>query len=331
MSQTESQNASRTSISELIEGQKVEEIFLIREASMRETKTGKNYIAAQLGDASGSIVTRLWDARPRDIDTFKAGNFVRVRAHVESYQGKPQLVVEGFKPVDAAEVDSMAFMPTTPKDLDQMQEQLKELIKSVKDSHLLSLLESFFGDTEFLRRFSHSPAASAFHHAYVGGLLEHSLSVARLGASAAEEHPQELDRDLMVVGGLLHDLGKTYELSSGPVFDYTDAGRLIGHIIMGCLEAERRMLALSDFPVELKRQVLHLIASHHGQKEFGAPILPCTPEAFALHHCDNLDAKMRASFDAPPQSEGDQWSDYQRMLGVRVHKGSSKSKADATG
>ncbi len=329
MSPTESENTGRTRISELIEGQRLDEVFLVREASMRETKTGKNYIAAQLGDASGSIVTRLWDARPRDIDTFKAGIFLRVRAHVESYQGKPQLVVEGFKPVDAAEVDSMAFMPTTPKDLDQLQEQLQELIKSVKDPHLLALLESFFSDEEFLSRFSRSPAASAFHHAYVGGLLEHSLSVARLGAAAAEEHPRELDRDLMVIGGLLHDLGKVYELSAGPVFDYTDAGRLIGHIIMGCLEAERRMLALSDFPVELKRQVLHLIASHHGQKEYGAPVLPCTPEAFALHHCDNLDAKMRASFDAPAQSAGEQWSDYQRMLGVRVHKG--KPKADATG
>jgi 3'-5' exoribonuclease len=288
----------RVNVSDLVEGLSVEETYLVREASMRETRTGKNYIAAKLSDSTGTIVTRMWDAQASHAAGFKAGAFVSVRGHVESYQGKPQLIVDSFKPVSSG----------------------SSLVRSVKDKPLRSLLESFFGDGDFAARFRRVPAAAEFHHAYVGGLLEHTVAVALTASGVAESRPDELDRDLLVAGALLHDIGKAYELGAGPDMGYTDAGRLIGHIVMGCLEAEKRMAAIPDFPTETRRQVLHLIVSHHGQREFGSPVLPATPEALALHHIDNLDAKIRAAADAEAQPGDDAWSDYMRMLGVRVYQ-----------
>ncbi len=309
----------RVNVEELVEGLSVEEVYLVREASMRETRTGKNYIAAQLADATGKIAARVWDAQPAHAQAFKPGAFLRLRGHVESYQGQAQLVVGSFRTVEAAEVEMEAFLPATPKDPAELEKKLKALIKSVKDQPLGALLEAFFGDADFAARFRRSPAASDYHHAYVGGLLEHTVSVAGSAAGAAEEH-EELDRDLLVAGALLHDLGKVWELSAGPAFDYTDAGRLLGHIVMGVLEAEKRMAAIPDFPVETRRQMLHLLASHHGQREFGSPVLPQTAEALALHHLDNLDAKVRAAADAEPRSPEEPWSEFQRMLGVRVYR-----------
>ncbi len=310
----------RTTVEELVEGTAVDEVFLVRESSMRETRTGKNYIAAKLADSTGSITTRMWDATPAHAAQFKAGGFVRVRGRVESYQGQPQLVVNSLREVDGAEVDSAAFMPTTPKDVDELEKELDRLVKSVSDESLRALLGAFFDDEDFRSRFCRAPAASDFHHAYGAGLLEHTVAVAVTAEKVAQSRPEDIDHDLLVSGALLHDIGKTYELTAGPSFDYTDAGRLLGHIVMGCLEAEKRMGALPDFPTETRRQVLHLIISHHGQREFGSPVLPATPEALALHHIDNLDAKIRAAADTSPQPGDDAWSDYQRMLGVRIYQ-----------
>ncbi len=310
----------RTTVEELVEGISVDEVYLVKESSMRETRNGKNYIAAKLSDSTGGITTRMWDATPAHAAQFKAGVFVRVRGRVESYQGQPQLVVSSFRPVGDDEVDAGSFMPATPKDIAELEKELERLVASVKDEPLRALLEVFFGDENFRALFSRVPAAADFHHAYVAGLLEHTVAVATTAGKVAESRPDDLDHDLLVTGALLHDLGKVYELTAGPNFEYTDAGRLIGHIVMGCLEAEKRMASIPDFPAETRRQVLHLIVSHHGQREFGSPVLPATPEALALHHIDNLDAKIRAAADTAPQPGDDAWSDYQRMLGVRIYQ-----------
>jgi 3'-5' exoribonuclease len=310
----------RVGVGELVEGLSVDEVFLVKDASMRSSRNGKNYIAAQLADATGSITTRMWDAQPGNAAGFRAGSFIRVRGHVESYQGALQLVVTSFRPVEQKDVDLGAFMATTPRDLAELESLLLGLVDSVADAPLKALLDSYFRSEEFMARFRRSPAASEYHHAYVGGLMEHSVCVAQLAARMAEDRSGELDRDLLLTGALLHDIGKAYELTAGPTFDYTDPGRLVGHIVMGCIETDKRMAALPDFPVETRRQVLHLIASHHGQREFGSPVLPATPEALALHHLDNLDAKVRASVDAAPQAADESWSDFQRMLGVRIYK-----------
>jgi 3'-5' exoribonuclease len=311
---------ARTSVEELVEGVSVDEVFLVKESSMRETRNGKNYIAAKLSDSTGSITTRMWDATPAHAAQFKGGAFVRVRGRVEGYQGQPQLVVSSFRLMEDGEVDAGAFMPVTPKDIAELEKELDRLVESVEDKPLRALLQAFFSDDNFRALFSRVPAAADFHHAYVAGLLEHTVAVAATAEKVAESRPDDLDRDLLVAGALLHDLGKAYELTAGPNFDYTDAGRLLGHIVMGCLEAEKRMAGIPDFPAETRRQVLHLIISHHGQREFGSPVLPATAEALALHHIDNLDAKIRAAADTSPQPGDDAWSDYQRMLGVRIYQ-----------
>lgn len=310
----------RVNVADLAEGQSVEEVYLVKSGSLREARNGKSYVAAELADATGSVAARAWDARPEHAGVFRTGSYVRVRGFVETYQGSLQMVLNSFRPVDAADVDMNAFLPATEADVKDLESRLLKLCGSVKDGPLAALLAAFFRDAEFLERFRTSPAASDFHHACLGGLLEHTVGVAELADLAASGRP-ELDRDLLVAGALLHDVGKVWELSAGPSFDYTDDGRLLGHIVLGVLEVERRLSSLKDFPAETRRPLLHLLASHHGQREFGSPVLPVTAEALALHHLDNLDAKTRAAAEAgaEPGSVGADWSDFQKMLGVRVY------------
>ena len=307
----------RVNIEDLAEGLNVEETYLVREGSIREARNGKSYIAAELGDSTGSISTRVWDARPEQAGIFRAGSYVLVRGFVETYQGNPQLVVSSFRPVDAADVDARAFLPSSDEDAGELEERLLAVCARVKDAALAEVLAAFFRDPEFMELFRLSPAAVEFHHACLGGLMEHTLGVAEAAEATAAARP-ELDRDLLVTGALLHDVGKVWELAATPAFEYTDEGRLLGHIVMGVLEAEKRMAAIEGFPPETRRQLLHLIISHHGQREYGSPVLPVTAEALALHHLDNLDAKIRAAGEAQPQMGGD-WSEFRKMLGVRIY------------
>ena len=307
----------RTNIEDLAEGLSVEETYLVTEGSLREARNGKSYIAAALADATGSVSARVWDARPEQAGVFRAGSYVRVRGFAETYQGSLQLVVSSFRPVAPGEVEARAFLPATEADPAELERRLAAVSGRVQDQALAGLLQAFFGDGEFMGRFRESPAAVEFHHACLGGLLEHTVAVAESAEATAAARP-ELDRDLLVAGALLHDVGKVWELSASPAFDYTDDGRLVGHIVMGVLEADRRMAAIEGFPAETRRQLLHLLASHHGQREYGSPVLPVTAEALALHHLDNLDAKVRAAVEAPTPMGGD-WSEFRKMLGVRVY------------
>jgi 3'-5' exoribonuclease len=287
----------RVNVEDLAEGLNVEETYLVKEGSIREARNGKSYIAAELADATGSISTRVWDARPEQAGIFRAGSYVLVRGFVETYQGSLQLVVNSFRPVDPREVDARAFLPSSAGDIVELEERLLALCGRVKDPALSELLAAFFRDKEFMEFFRQAPAAVEFHHACLGGLMEHTLAVAE-SAEATAAARSELDGELLVAGALLHDVGKVWELASLPTFDYTDDGRLLGHIVMGALEAERRIKAIEGFPPETRKQLLHLLVSHHGQREFGSPVLPVTAEALALHHLDNLDAKIRAAAEA---------------------------------
>jgi 3'-5' exoribonuclease len=308
----------RVNIEDLAEGLNVEETYLVKEGSIREARNGKSYIAAELTDATGSISTRVWDARPEQAGIFRTGCYVRVRGFVETYQGNLQLVVSSFRPVPAGDVDAAAFLPSSDADPAELEERLLAICSRIKDKALAELLAGFFRDAEFMELFRRSPAAVEFHHACIGGLMEHTVAVADSAEATAAARP-ELDRDLLVAGALLHDVGKVWELASTPAFDYTNDGRLLGHILMGAMEAEKRIRAIEGFPEETRKQLLHLIVSHHGQREFGSPVLPVTAEALALHHLDNLDAKIRAAGEAQPQMGGD-WSDFRKMLGTRIYR-----------
>ncbi len=310
-------------VKDLAAGMQVDEVFLVKESSLAKTKKGDDYIRATLSDSSGDVHLRRWDAKPALFtECYPSGAFVRVRAMVEEYQGKMQLVAREERPVAPSEVELSDFMAASPYDTDEMLAELDTIVETVGDKGLRELLESFMKDDKLRAKLVAAPAAYAYHHAYTGGLLEHTLWVTRQGAAICEVNDR-LDRDLLLTGCILHDIGKVEELSSEPGFDYTDSGRLMGHITIGTLmvrERGRKVKALRREHLDL---VCHYILSHHGQREYGAPVLPATAEAVAIHHLDNLDAKIMAitsmiANDPDPESS---WTEYSRMFEGRIYKG----------
>jgi len=314
---------ARTNISDLAAGVQVDEVYLVKDSSLAKTKKGDDYIRATISDSTGSVHLRRWDASPEVFSTcYPTGAFVRVRGSVEEYQGKLQVVARGEMPVAPSEVDTGDFMEATPFDEGEMLAELDELAASVTDDGLRALLDAFFGDAKFRERFAKAPAAHAYHHAYVGGLLEHTVSVTRQGAAICGVNDR-LDRDLLVTGCLLHDIGKTEELSSEPGFEYTDPGRLLGHIPIGTLMVRERGRKLKILSREQLDLVCHYVLSHHGQREYGAAVVPATAEAVAIHHLDNLDAKVQAAShmienDPDPAAR---WTDYSRIFEGKLYKG----------
>ncbi len=310
--------AKRTSISDLQERQQVSEVFLVSRSAVAETKNGRPYLALTLADRSGEIEARFWD-RPdaADLagDTARPGGFVQVEATAESYNGKLQLKLNALAAVDESGLDAAHFFPVSPRNAEEMAGELQERIKSVHNRQLRSLLSALFkGET--LERFLLAPAAKRMHHAYQGGLVEHSLSVAALAEAVAAHYPA-LNRDLLLTGALLHDIAKIEEFTGPrPPIDYTDRGRLLGHLVMG-VDMMRQAARKVKLPQDLENQVAHLILSHHGQLEFGSPVVPMTAEALILHQVDDMDAKMNfvGNLQAGLSPEaGLQWTAYQKPL-----------------
>ncbi|WP_457573937.1 3'-5' exoribonuclease YhaM family protein [Desulfolithobacter sp.] len=301
-------------IDQLQEGQQVHDVFLVSRKTLAETKAGKPYLSLTLMDRTGDIEGRVWDNATRYDAQAEVGTFIRLHATAKSYQGRLQLGITSLEQVDADTVQLEDFIPASPRDPEEMQAELRRIIALVQDAHLQPLLAAMFrGET--LKQFVRAPAAKKMHHAYIGGLIEHTLSVTGMAMRTADHYPA-LNRDLLIAGALLHDIAKIreFEFTSVP-FEYTDSGRLLGHLVLGSEMVRQQAAAIEDFPADLLDQLLHLILSHHGRHEFGAPVLPMTPEALILHHLDDMDAKMnyidglRASME-----EGLHWSDYQRPL-----------------
>ena len=314
--------SGRKYVQELSAGDVFDGVLLVKEVSLGTTKTGSLYVRATLADRTGSLKAVRWDADERSLGDFPQNGYVRVRGRVESYRGELQIKIEKARAAKDAEVDVSEFQVNSSEDTAEMQKEIKRLARSVKDASLSALLKSFFlEDKDFLERFSRAPGASSYHHAYVGGLLEHTLWVTKQADAVAKEN-ERLQRDLLVAAALLHDIGKMDELSSDPGFSYTDEGYFIGHIVLGTLEVDRRIAAAEGFPADLRLELLHLLLSHHGQKEYGSPVVPATPEAIALHHVDNLDAKVQAADAAmkTPAAEGARWSEYSKMLSARIFR-----------
>ena len=313
---------ARKTIQELAPGDTFDGVLLVNEASLATTKTGKYYVRAMLGDRTGSLKANRWDADQGTLADFPLNGYVRIRGVVESYRGQVQLKIEKARAAREGEVEPADFEVVSEEDVGEMVKELKRLARSVKDGHLSALLKSFFlDDRKFLDRFSRAPGASSYHHACIGGLLDHTLWVAKEADAVAGKNDR-LWRDLLVTGALLHDIGKMDELSTDPGFSYTDAGYFIGHIVLGTIEVEKRIGQIEGFPADLRLEILHLMLAHHGQKEYGSPVMPATPEAIALHHIDNLDAKVQAADAAmgAPAQEGARWSEYNKMLSVRVFR-----------
>jgi len=306
-------------VNSLSEGNSVEEVFFVKESSLRTARTGSLYLDAVLADRTGSIPAKLWRAEENTLQRVPRGGYVRVRGFVESYRNTLQLKIEDAAPVRAEDIDPQDYHAASERDVEEMKEEMKGLVGAVKGRDLKKLLGRVF-DGPFAEEFASAPAASSYHHAYRGGLLEHTVAVAKAARACAKLDPR-LDPDLLLAGALLHDVGKAHELACDPGPDYTDEGRLLGHMFLGAKRVDEAIASTEGFPPLLRLRLLHMILSHHGQHEFGAPVLPATPEALALHHLDNIDAKVQAAAPAiePDASDGN-WTDYMRMLSVRVFK-----------
>lgn len=302
-------------IRDLQENQQITETFLVSRFNQAETRAGKPYLALSLMDKSGEIEARLWDRAEQFAPLAAEGSFITVQATVEQFNGQLQLKLQHISAVPEATLLLNDFFPTSRRSQEEMLTELKKRIKSIQNKALRRLMEIIFsGDT--LTRFAQAPAAKKMHHAYLGGLIEHTLSMAHMAEAVAGHYPL-INADLLLAGVLLHDLAKIDEFDwARPPFNYTDQGRLVGHLVLGVEKLRRAADQVPELPPETVDQLAHLILSHHGQLEFGSPVLPMTPEALLLHHIDDMDAKMNYLEGLQAQLEGEehQWTAFQRPL-----------------
>lgn len=307
-------------------GTLVEQVFLVAEKDLRTTKKGGLFIMAKLRDRTGELPSVMWDATQALFAAIPQGGYALVKGRVGEFGGALQIVIEAMRPARENEVDLNDFLAVGPSDPEKMFRRLKELMAEVERPALRALLEAMWADEPLVAALKRAPAAEKLHHAYLGGLLEHTLSVAE-AARLMAGHYTDLDKDLLLVGVLWHDLGKTRELAYQQSFGYTDAGKLVGHISLGVLMLEEKIAAVRaagvEFPDDLANVVRHLVLAHHGTHEFGSPKLPMTAEAFAIHHLDNLDAKLHAFF-RDVKADGDparRWTGFNKMFGGSLFKG----------
>jgi len=274
------------------ENQPVVSFFAVASKQVRSRKDGSGqYMALTLGDRTGQIESRMWENFAESAAGFEQGDVVKVRAEVCRYNGRLQLNLEKLRLAAADEVELADYVPHTQKDVEELWSTLVRTVDSFSDLSLQALLRSFFDDPVFAAAFREAPAAKSLHHAWLGGLLEHVVSLVGICELAARHYP-EINRDLLLTGAILHDIGKLEELRWGTSFDYTLQGQLVGHITLGIAMIEKKLAALPDFPPALRILVEHMVLSHHGKLEFGSPKLPMIPEAVLLHYLDDLDAKM---------------------------------------
>ena len=282
-------------VGSLKEGMKVDSVFALRSKELRSTRAREAYLSMELADRSGRTVAVMF--RPdRAAEAVPSGSIVRVRGTVTVYRGTPRVSVDSMTP--AADFLAADMLPSGPRDIQELVSELRALVRSVKEPGLSKLLRAVFGEKTFFEKFRECPAAQTYHHAYIGGLLEHTVTVATMCACLAGFYPT-VDRDLLVTGALLHDIGKVDELTFGTSIEYTDAGRLLGHVVLGERRLRAALEGMSDaFPSDLAVRLSHIIISHHGELEWGAPKRPSTLEALILHHADNTDAKTTGFVEA---------------------------------
>lgn len=306
----------RQFVQDLQEGDRVSEVFLVKAARLAETRAGKAYIQLTLMDKSGAIDGPVWERAEELFGACALGAPLLVQAVVQSYRERLQLKIETVEAVAAAEVDMGDFVPSCPHDLGELGQRVQDLVANLEDPFLRKLLRRFLKKEPMWQRFQESPAAKGIHHAYLGGLLEHSLSVAELAGDMAGHYPG-IDRSLLIAGALLHDVGKVEELQMEvALIEYTARGRLKGHLVIGSEMVAAEAGRIKDFPGELLDQLQHLILSHHGRQEYGSPTVPMTLEAFVLSFLDDLDAKMNLMEQLRGKlvEPGLQVTEYQRSL-----------------
>lgn len=284
-------------IADLQPSQLVTGTFLVLAKDVRQKKSGEPYLSLTLADRTGDIDAKMWDNVDKVLDAFDRDDFVRVKGMAQIYQNRLQFTVHTLAPVPASDVDLADYFPASARDPEEMFAELRGHIESVANPHLRALLEALMNDTDIARKFKRAPAAKTIHHAWLGGLLEHVLSLCKLVKLVAPHYPH-LDADLVLTGAIIHDLGKIEELTYDRAFGYSDDGQLLGHILMGLRLIDDKVRQLPDFPPKLKTLVDHMVLSHHGELEFGSPKVPLLGEALLLHHLDNMDSKIECMRNA---------------------------------
>ncbi|MBN2283062.1 MAG: HD domain-containing protein [Deltaproteobacteria bacterium] len=311
----------RIFVKDIRPGQAVNDLFLVMEKNMAVSQKGNPYLSLRLRDSSGEMEGRVWENAEALSKTFDRGDIILIRSRAVSYKNMTQLSITDLSVPESTAIEPADYFPTTRSDRREMFEMLLTYIDRMSNPHLKALLERIFKDPETVRAFMNVPAAKGFHHSYIGGLLEHTLSVTQLLETFADHYPGT-DRDLILAGGMLHDIGKIKEISYARVIDYTDEGRLIGHIILGFELVNEKMAGLPDFPEELALQLRHIMLSHHGDLAYGSPKRPKTVEALIVNHIDDLDAKVNAFRESiDDANEESNWTRYHRLLERFIYKG----------
>ena len=308
--------------SNIQDNQAVDSLFLVSAKNHGVTKGGNSYLVLKLLDRSGEIEGRVWD-RADDLGRgFDKNDFVRVRGQALLYQGKVQIRVQDVMRVDENQIAAEDFLPRSSFDPDAMLEALQTILREIKNPHLLDLAESFFADQELMHLLKRAPGAKTIHHPFLSGLLEHTLSLLKLILKVVENY-NGVDVDLLLMGGFLHDIGKVYEFSYERAVEYTDAGQLLGHLVMEVEMVDQKIASIPEFPPELAMLVKHMMVSHHGAYEFGSPKLPQTLEAVMLHSLDDLDGKIQAIQSLPDKEPGSKWTAFHRAYGRSFYRRSA--------
>lgn len=296
--------------------------YLCKQKQSLKTTTGKTYYSLELQDKTGTITGKVWDLN-KDIGTFEEKDIIKIDANVTIFKGMLQLKILKIRKSREGEYENSDYIPTTDKDISQLYDQLLNLINSVSTNHLKKLLQNIFlHDPHVSANIKTHSAARNIHHGYLGGLMEHSVYVAQLCDFLAPRY-KFVNRDILITGALIHDMGKIYELSSFPDNDYTDEGELMGHIVIGVEMLTKHVNAIDDFPVEYIKHLKHLIISHHGALEFGSPQVPKTIEAIILHSADKTDSSIKIYEEVLEKSmvkQGQTWSDFQPTIKLKVRK-----------
>lgn len=308
-------------LKDIKQGEKISSSFLVAEKNMAFSLKGSPYLTVKLKDKTGELDGKVWDNAVEFDQQFKKGDIIAVEGRANTYKNSIQISIVGIKKCNWEEVEPTDYLPGAKGDVDGMFNELLEHVDTVQNEALHTLLYAFLKDEKTAELFKRAPAAKGFHHIYLGGLLEHSLSVVRLLVKIAEHYPH-LDRDMLIAGGLLHDIGKIYEFSYDQLIEYSDEGRLIGHIVMGVEMIDKKIAAIPDFPAQLALELRHLILSHHGEFEYGSPKRPKTMEALAVHYVDDLDAKLNAfqALTANSNNADSDWTTYNRFFERYLYK-----------
>lgn len=316
----------QTWVKDLKPGMEVNDVFVLRKKELRDYE-GRNYLKLELGDKTGRIDAVAWDNAVLLYQKAEAGDFVNVKGFTSTYKDSHQIKVDNLYRVESEKIDLADFLQRSKRTPEELLESYKKEAESLKTPFLKELLEKILADQELVKGLLIAPGGKLWHHNYLGGLLEHTLKIVEFCKKACELY-QTVDRDLLIAGALLHDIGKIKQYEVSSFIDYSDQGRLIGHIVEGDRIVTEKIKEITDFPDELSMRLRHLILSHQGELEMGSPVVPQTLEAIILHNADEMDAKAGAFMRIieGEQEPGKKWSSYVKLINRFIYLGEKEKK-----